>query len=63
MKITLSYLPGEEREADADMMVLHQRHPGSKARPEQGPPARRVGLYADRAGGLPEVDAVRFLRA
>lgn len=32
MKITLSYLPGEEREADADMMVLHRRHPGSKAR-------------------------------
>lgn len=30
MKITLSYLPGEEREADADMMVLHQRHPATR---------------------------------
>ena len=32
MKITISYMPEEEREATADMMVLHRRHPGTKTR-------------------------------
>lgn len=32
MKITISYMPEEENEATADMMVLHRRHPGTKTR-------------------------------
>ena len=45
MKITLAYIAAEEQEADADLAVLLQRHPGAKVRKsDRHPPFKHIYL-------------------
>ena len=53
MKLKLTYQPEEQEEADADLAVLLQRHPGAKVRRDRSKAPQMVVYVTDRKPGTP----------